>query len=357
MEMKAVHYTLWDIGPGGMEVGVQHYSVRFSEQHKLHVYGIRPTTQQIFDESKIEIQAGDSGKLRPYWQYFNYARQHRNAIFHLQNGGPVLLALTLLAGVRRVMYHIHGTIYWKTPIQKIYMKAAWRMARSLMANTEVTFIANSQYSANIFRNKVMPAAQPLVIYNGLDVPKFAAHKSQRSELKRIGYAGRLAIGKNVDMVIRLFEEIAGQNPKLELHLAGDGPLRRALEEQARQSPFADRIKFHGHVKDIAAFYGSVDLLVFLSAYESFGNVVAEALLTGTPTLTSNIPVFEEIYGDEKGFTLGDPKDYELIKTNFLKSVANFPELAQKAYALSNVIGEKFSIESHINQIKELYEKY
>lgn len=354
--MKPVHYVVWVIGPGGLELAVKHYGEHFHRQHKVYAYGIRPTWAQIYDESKIAVQAGDNGKILPYWQYFRYARQHRDAIFHMQNGGPVVMVLTLLAGVRDVVYHIHGTIYWSNFFQKIYLKAAWLVARLLMPFGKVTFIANSQYSARIFREKVLPIL-PLVIYNGLDAQKFSAKKWLRTELRRIGYAGRIWQGKNVDLVVRLFEEIAPLRPELELHIAGDGKLRPALEEQVRKSPFADRIKIHGHVDDIPTFYASMDLFLFLSAYESFGNVVAEALLTGLPTLTSNVPVFEEIYGEEKDFILGNPADYETVKQKFLKDIEDFPNLARKAYELSPSVEEQCSIENHLRQIEKIYEKY
>lgn len=356
MNSKSVHYTLWQIGPGGMELGVKHYSDHFYARRKLYAYGLRPTDNQIFDESKIEVQSGPEGRLMPYLKYFRYCRKYKNDIFHLQNGGPVVLILTLLAGVKNIIYHIHGTIYWKTAVQKVYLKTAWSIAKALLPYSKTTFIANSRYSASIFLNKVLSV--PIkVIYNGLEVKDFAEIRSLRTNLKRIGYVGRLATGKNVDLVIHLFEEVASQRPELELHIAGDGKLRPALEAQARKSPFADRIKLHGHIKDIPAFYASVDLFVFLSAYESFGNVIAEALLTGLPTLTSNVPVFEEIYGHENDFVLGNPRDFNGVKQKFLSVTEDFPRLARKAYDISASVEAQCSIENHLQQMENVYEKY
>ncbi|GAB4490506.1 MAG: hypothetical protein OHK0019_09420 [Saprospiraceae bacterium] len=354
--LKPIHYVMWQIGPGGMELMAMSYTEHFFQQRKMFAYGLRPTWKQIFDESKTQVSVSGEGQIQPYRQYFDYCCQHKNDIFHMMNGGPLVLVLTLLAGVKSIVYHIHGTIYWKTAFQKLYLKTTWRIARWFMRGANISFIANSQYSAQVFREKVMPVL-PQVIYNGLDVQKFAAKKTLRTELRRICYAGRLWDGKNVDLVIRLFEEIAASHPNTELHLAGDGPLRPGLEEQARQSPFASRIHFHGYVKDIASFYNSADLFVFLSAYESFGNVIAEALLSGLPTLTSNLPVFEEIFGEEKNFILGNPKNYEEIKTNFLKAVKDFPRLARKAHDLSTSVEQKCSMEHHLHQIETVYEKH
>lgn len=61
----------------------------------------------------------------------------------------------------------------------------------------------------------------------------------------MAYIGRLDKGKNVHLVIRLFEEAAANDPDLELHIAGIGHLDTELRLQASRGPFADRIVFHG----------------------------------------------------------------------------------------------------------------
>ncbi|MBK9335338.1 MAG: glycosyltransferase family 4 protein [Lewinellaceae bacterium] len=227
---------------------------------------------------------------------------------------------------------------------------AWRIA-SLFS---VRFVANSQYSANIFERDVLPI-RPKVVYNGFDLSRFLEKRWLRARLRRMAYIGRLEHGKNVHLVIRLFEEIAADNPELELHIAGIGRLEAALREQARQSPFAERIVFHGWLADVAGFYQSMDLFVFLSAYESFGNVLAEALLTGLPILTSDVPVFEEIHGGEPAFCLGNPENYPEIRNNLLRAIADYPALAQKAHAAAERLQSLFDMEIHLKEIERTYE--
>ena len=344
-----VHYVVWKALPGGAELSVRHYLDQFSPKRTLHAFSLRPTENVLYDGSKVNYHSGSPGQLGCYLAYFRYCRNYRKDIFHLMSVGPIILLLTLLAGVRKPVYHIHGTIYWKKPRQKWYLKPAWVISSWF----GVHFIANSHHSANVFRRDVLPLT-PEVIYNGFSLEPFLAERRTRTNLKRMGYAGRLQPGKNADLVIRLFEEIAGDHPELELHIAGDGALRPALEEQARKSPFSSRIFFHGWVEDVAGFYGSIDLFVFLSSYESFGNVLAEALLTGLPALTSNIPVFEEIYQGEKGFQLGLPDNYPELKERFLKAVSKYPQLAQRAFQLSNHLQKTFDIRKHLTEIEGLY---
>lgn len=347
----AVHYIVWRSLAGGAELSVNHYIDHFYPSRPVHVFSLRASENELYDASKISFRNGAESDWACYRAYFRYCQEHQGDIFHLMSVGPVILLLTLLAGVRRPVYHIHGTIYWKKPFKKLYLKTAWWLA-SLFT---IYFIANSKHSASIFNRVVLPVS-PKVIYNGFDVNRFWDKRWQRTQPGRIAYAGRLQPGKNADLVLRLFDEVGGDYPGLELHIAGDGALRPALEQQAARSPFRARIKFHGWVADMASFYSSVDLFVFLSAYESFGNVLAEALLTGLPVLTSDIPVFEEIHGGEKTFLLGNPDHYNEISRNFRNALANYPQLAQRAYTLTDRLKNTFNITHHVTEIESIYEQ-
>jgi glycosyltransferase involved in cell wall biosynthesis len=254
-----------------------------------------------------------------------------------------------MAGVRSPVYHIHGTKYWKNALDRIYLKFFWRI-NSLF---RVVYLANSRYSADVFQKQVLPV-RPQLVYNGFQAEAFLKKRKKRGKLRRLAFSGRLHPGKNVDLVFRLFEEIAAERPELELHIAGDGMLRAELEARAAGSGFGSRIVFHGWVQDMPSFYADVDLLVFLSAFESFGNVVLEALLTGLPVLTSDLPSFEEIHDGEKAFSLGHPSDFEAVRQQFLASIDRYEELAQRAFDMGEQLHQKFAMEKHLAEISKVY---
>jgi len=347
---EPIHYVVWQALPGGMESYISHYTNHLYGQRDLFIFSLRPTGNGLNDRLDDYFDEGAEGNWACYTRFYRYARRHRKDLFHLMNSGPIILLLLLLAGARNPVYHIHGTKYWKTWKDKLYLMTAWRIASWF----RVRFVANSGYSAGIFERDVLPI-QPKVVYNGFELSQFLEKRWLRARLRRMAYIGRLDRGKNVHLVIRLFEEAAANDSDLELHIAGSGHLEAELHRQAHQSPFADRIVFHGWLDDVASFYQSVDLFVFLSAYESFGNVLPEALLTGLPILTSNIPVFEEIHGGEKAFCLGSPDNYAEISRNFHKAIADYPDLAQKAYAAAERLKSLFDIEMHLKEIEQTYE--
>lgn len=350
-QQKRINYVIWGFTPGGVELSIKPYLKQFRSKYKLHLFALRASENRLYDDHSLTIHTGGFKNRAVYWRFFRYCFHNRRSTFHLHNVGPVVLLLCLLAGVRRCIYHVHGTIHYKTKSRRKarLIRWCWRLVHLF----PVHFVANSKYSAKIFQAQVSPIL-PQVIYNGFEVDRFQPYLRQRKCLKRIGFAGRLNAGKNVDLVIRLFESVAADRPELELHLAGVGPLASALKAQAAASPFRDRIHFRGFIKDIARFYGELDLFLFPSAYESFGNVVAEALLTGLPVLTSNISVFQEIHGGEPLFLLGNPEHYQQVEQTFQSAIADFTRLSEVAYAKSQGVYRAFDIHDHLRQIEALY---
>ncbi|AEI39321.1 glycosyltransferase family 4 protein [Paenibacillus mucilaginosus] len=98
------------------------------------------------------------------------------------------------------------------------------------------------------------------------------------------YVGRLAVEKSVDLLFSTFDSLPEPiRSRAHLAVAGDGPLLRPLQEQ-----YAARsdVTFTGfrEGKALSDLYAAADLFLFPSATETFGNVVLEAMASGTPVV-------------------------------------------------------------------------
>jgi glycosyltransferase involved in cell wall biosynthesis len=90
----------------------------------------------------------------------------------------------------------------------------------------------------------------------------------------------LAAEKNLEALIQAFEAVRQAQPQAKLVLVGDGPARKDLQTRVPDAVFAGM----RHGDDLAAHYASGDLFVFPSLTETYGNVTAEAMASGTPVL-------------------------------------------------------------------------
>jgi glycosyltransferase involved in cell wall biosynthesis len=94
--------------------------------------------------------------------------------------------------------------------------------------------------------------------------------------------GRLHQNKGFALLL----EALSMTREVHLAIAGEGPLRGALEDRARVLGVADRVRFLGWCDDVPALLAAADFLVCPSLHEPFGNVVIEAWSVGLPVIAT-----------------------------------------------------------------------
>jgi glycosyltransferase involved in cell wall biosynthesis len=106
----------------------------------------------------------------------------------------------------------------------------------------------------------------------------------------VGYVGRLAHVKGVDLLATAFRDIAPTVSDVRLLVVGSGEEERKMRSILPQA-LAHRI---AHIepdvnhKQLPQWYRAMDLLVMPSRYENFSNTVLEAMACGVPCLASDV---------------------------------------------------------------------
>jgi glycosyltransferase involved in cell wall biosynthesis len=151
------------------------------------------------------------------------------------------------------------------------------------------------------------------------------------------YVGRIAAEKD----IHLLPQIAGQLPEslksdVRWLIVGDGPMKEKLEQAA-----PNNMTFAGylHGEELAKVYAAADLFVFPSPTETFGNVVLEALASGTPVIGADSGGVKNIVEDRKFGYLCERGNTEQFAQAILHCLSSEAKMKQmgfdgRAYALT-----------------------
>ena len=127
-----------------------------------------------------------------------------------------------------------------------------------------------------------------------------------------------------------------------------------LESYACNLSADEFITFRGHVENIPDAYHQADLLLFLSEYESFGNVVVESILCGTPVIASDIPSMREIFNQYPQFLVSLDKNLEESIIGKIKAADQLSKLLPE---VSAEFRKRFSTEHHLKGLSRIYNSF
>ena len=179
-------------------------------------------------------------------------------------------------------YSSHYGIGWLSGAILSYMRKFHNSADATMVPTEQ--LAQTLSSAGFERLHVVPRGIDTQLFSpSKRDPALRASWKADSDTIVMLYVGRLAVEKNLELVLQTYAMAKQQSVKAKLVLVGDGPMRHELEQS-----FADVI-FAGFRtgEDLAAHYASADMFVFASQTETFGNVTLEAMASGLAVVAFN----------------------------------------------------------------------
>lgn len=192
-----------------------------------------------------------------------------------------------------------------------------------------TFIAISGLVAEEIRRRFrLPPERLAVVVNGVDTARFnpeAALGLREPARRALGLApGRVVLGfcsTNYELkgLAPLIAALARLPEGYDLLVAGKRDPSR-YRRQAEALGVADRVRFLGRVEDMPGFYAALDALCHPSFYDTFGNVVAEALAMGRPVVTTrHVGAADLVVPGENGF-LADPLDAASLAQALVRAV-------------------------------------
>ena len=113
--------------------------------------------------------------------------------------------------------------------------------------------------------------------------------------------------KGFDVSLHAFAAARSEFDGVRLVIAGDGPQRSSLEEEARRLGVASYVDFLGwiHPEQTAALIDSASAVLMPSRHEPMGLVGLEAALRGRPLIATRVGGLPEIVVDgETGILIG-----------------------------------------------------
>jgi glycosyltransferase involved in cell wall biosynthesis len=242
--------------------------------------------------------------------------------------------LAALAGRAARVSSVHSTpaFYRRMPLQA---------GARLVARGASGIIAISEHVRRFLEQlRLAPSERLHVVHYGIDAAAWPLDEPQRRAARdrfgvgpeevAAGIAARLIPGKGHDLLLEAFAKARAEVPELRLLVAGTGPLRAHLEQEAeRLAPGA--VAFLGFVPDIRALMNACDLICFPTQPalgEGFGLAALEAMASSRPVVATAVASLPEVVRDGETGCLVAPDSLAQL-SGALTRLAADPELRRR----------------------------
>ena len=142
----------------------------------------------------------------------------------------------------------------------------------------------------------------------------------------LGFVGRIVRDKGIRELEAAWRRVSEKFPALRLLMVGTpepgDPPPADVWQRLKSDP---RVHLAGQVDDVPRWYAAMDLLVFPTYREGFGNVVLEAAAMGLPVVATNIPGVVDALKDGETGTLVPAGDAAALAAAIIRYVED-PDL-------------------------------
>ncbi len=301
--------------PGGLDRYVYELTHQLSAgQDKVELCGVGlPEAQPNFPIKLTNLAEPDS----PLWQRLMFT--HRNFLSRRAakpdaiNLHFALYSLPLLKILPKgvpITFTFHGP--WALESKQegasqisVFLKH-WLVEKRVYSRCD-RFIVLSKAFGNILHEEYqIPWSKIHIIPGGVDLTRFQPNLSPQEARTQLNWPQERAIlftprrlvhRMGLDKLLIALAKIKPKIPDVWLAIAGKGPLKASLEQQATELGLNDHVKFLGFLPDdqLPLAYQAADLTVMPSqSLEGFGLVLLESLACGTPALCTPVGGMPEV---------------------------------------------------------------
>lgn len=265
----------------------------------------------------------------------------------------------LASYLRRIPFVFHPYFYYPSREAKkwqLYRKTLGRLtmhADCVIAITEY----EKKWIERFFRPRRIEIVPP-----GLNstirrkIPYNIFHKRGLQGKRIILFAGRICYGKGVDVLIKAFSRIVPKHPDTILAISGqDFGDQAAFVKLAAKLNVTERIVWLGEIPypDLVSAYQNATIFCCPTLYENFGIVLAEAMASGLPIVSTNFSAVPYVVPkDEAGFLTKRGDDQKTAY--YLNKLLSNPDLAREMGERGRQESLKYDWERVVDRVEEIY---
>lgn len=292
---------------------------------------------------------------------FSITKKINPDIIHIHVPAPIGLAGLSIAKALRIpilmTYHTFITDYMDyLPLlknkltQKLNKKTIDKYTKWFYNRADAIIAPSTE--TKMFLKKIGIKREIIVLPTGIKLSKIDL-KRKINKKPIILHVGRICKEKNIDVIIKAFNEL--QKMDASLLITSFGPYEQELKNLVKKLNLEKKVRFTGFVSESKKeqLYKKADLFVASSTTDTQGIVLLEAMKYGTPVIAADAKGFKDfVKNNSNGFLFrpGSVKDLAKKMKHVLKNEKLWKRLSNEGYKKA----KKFSIGRCTERLENIY---
>ncbi|MEQ9407823.1 MAG: glycosyltransferase family 4 protein [Fuerstiella sp.] len=170
----------------------------------------------------------------------------------------------------------------------------------------------------------------------------------------LGAVGRLSEEKGFAHLIDAVARLVREGRAVRLMIAGDGHLKKSLQDRIDQLQLQDRVRLTGFLDDPRRLYRVIDVFVLSSLREGLPNVVLEAMASQRAVVTTRVNGIPRLISDGVSGIVVAPDSTEELYRGIRRVLDSQTEREQLAAAGRRTVEDWFSFAARMQQVTDVY---
>lgn len=266
------------------------------------------------------------------------------------------------AGIPAV-HTLHGLhfLHYRNPILK---RVAIRLERRLAGLSAMVVVVSEADRVKALALGIVPEKRLILIRNGVDPLPPSAAFDPAVKRRELGFGpgpvivavSRLHRQKGLVDLIRAAALVQALQPEVQFAVVGGGPLREALEKEARRWGLGAAFRVLGERPDAREILAAGDIFVLPSLWEGLPYVLVEAADLGKPIVATAIDGVTEVIQDGRTGLLVRPADPESLAEALGRLLLDKGLAARLGREARNAIPPGFRLDRMVRQHEALYHR-
>jgi glycosyltransferase involved in cell wall biosynthesis len=248
-----------------------------------------------------------------------------------------------------VVHTFHGTVF-AGHFRPMLGRAIATWERVLGHVSDAVIAVSPAVAGDLARHHIA-SGRVRVVPLGLDLEPFASVPPiSGAPSPALTLVARLAPVKDIPLFIEAAQLVRERLPGLVVRIAGDGPLRRSLEES---SP--EWVSFLGHQGDLPALLATTGVVALSSRSEGSPVALIEALAAARPVAAVAVGGVRDLLSGRPGAVLAGERSAAALASVITQALGD-PAVAAAAAEGRGGLLEDFGIDRLVRDIEALYEE-